>query len=82
LVESHVHEVDRRPAFSDHLQSRPVLRVVKTPQFTIVDTEAIVPDVQNAFFDILGSTRDGRNGLATGVRNRAALYSITTNCLA
>jgi hypothetical protein len=43
LVKAHVHEMDRCSALPDHLEVGLVLGVVEAMQFSVVDTESVVP---------------------------------------
>jgi hypothetical protein len=81
LVEAHVHEMDRRPPFSDHLQIGPVLGIVKPPQLAVVNAETVVPDVQDALLDWAIACR-GRNGAAAGIGNLTALDAVAAKCVA
>jgi hypothetical protein len=45
LIRSNTHEVKRGTAVSDHLEISSILRVVKAAQRSILNTEAILPEV-------------------------------------
>jgi hypothetical protein len=81
LIEPHVHEVDRRPSFSDHLQIGPVLGIVKPPQLAVVNAETVVPDVQDALLYWAIVCRR-RNGAPAGIGNLAALDAVAAKCVA
>jgi hypothetical protein len=81
LIEPHVHEVDWRPSFSDHLQIGTVLRVIEAPQLAVVDAEPVVPDVQDALLYRAIVCRC-RNGAAAGIGDLTALDAVAAKCVA
>jgi hypothetical protein len=49
LVMLHIHEVKGRATSSDQGEVSLVGGIVKSAKVTIIDTEAILPDVKNSF---------------------------------
>jgi len=58
LIVSHIHKMQGSAALANHLEIRCILGVVKPAEFAVVDAEAVLPEVEDAFLWLI--VRSGR----------------------